>query len=591
MSEEKKTELPKSVIGFLDKYGEKLWNGVKGIYKSASDEARLNWRLGYETYLDTVLRKYTYAKPYFSPDMPWHMDALYIQRGVNCNEVTIPNISIEKFLGFSKFNGIVGPAGSGKSILAQHLLLDTIKSRSIHYVPVLLELRDLDRSSKSLIELIKSTLKALKFNFSDEYITLALDSGHFVFFLDCFDEVGSDKIENVLKEIQSLVDSYNQNCFFLLSRPNYSLYALPEFYIWNLLPLSRPEALQLVDQIPEATEIKEQFKTKLASSFFEENSFLSNPLLLSIMATSFGESPSLHISINYFYENAFQALFHKHDWIKGGFKRKRYSTLDISDFSEVLSCFSALTYNDGKLFFSHTDAINYLCLTQNLTGIEFDPEDFLDDALNVVNILKKENFRITYRHDSFQEYYCAKQLVNIRDQSSQQKILKKWFEDPRTHDLIFLAWETSSKLIEELIFKPFFDELESKISDSKENNYKVFLRLLFSDIFMSASSRPEIIFMLNNNYRLKIVRFLFENYSTILTRNYDFSPKEPIFLNKMCDILKSIDSVEISLYEILTNPSLFRDFARGSHVFSIEAFGDLLEFGAYLKTPTPFIVD
>lgn len=35
-------QLANSIGGFLDKYGDKLWNGVKSVYKKASDETRLN---------------------------------------------------------------------------------------------------------------------------------------------------------------------------------------------------------------------------------------------------------------------------------------------------------------------------------------------------------------------------------------------------------------------------------------------------------------------------------------------------------------------------------------------------------------------
>ena len=45
-------QLAKSISGFLDKYGNKLFSGVKTVYKKAYDESRINWRLGYENYLE-----------------------------------------------------------------------------------------------------------------------------------------------------------------------------------------------------------------------------------------------------------------------------------------------------------------------------------------------------------------------------------------------------------------------------------------------------------------------------------------------------------------------------------------------------------
>ena len=63
-----------------------------------------------------------------------------------------------------------------------------------------------------------------------------------------------------------------------------------------------------------------------------EKSFVSNPLLLSIFFFTYKHTPHIPKKLNLFYKNAYEALFERHDLSKDGFKRDKYTELDVQDF-------------------------------------------------------------------------------------------------------------------------------------------------------------------------------------------------------------------------------------------------------------------
>jgi hypothetical protein len=55
------------------------------------------------------------------------------------------------------------------------------------------------------------------------------------------------------------------------------------------------------------------------------------------MLLSYGQSASIPNKISVFYNQAYEALFERHDVLKDGFRRKRLTPLDIQDFARVFA--------------------------------------------------------------------------------------------------------------------------------------------------------------------------------------------------------------------------------------------------------------
>ncbi|HQU85306.1 MAG TPA: NACHT domain-containing protein, partial [Pyrinomonadaceae bacterium] len=493
MTEKKETnELPKSVIGFLDKYGDKLYNGVKSIYKKASDETRLNWRLGYEYYLDSSYKKYYYAKTFLSTNEPLPLYDFYVPLSVSCGKNKIDNTSIEDLMSFNKFSIIMASGGSGKTMMMRHLFVDTIAKTSL--VPIFVELRELNNSELNLFSLIIKKLRDNKFDFADEYIEMAFKAGHFALLLDGFDEVIDTKRESTIKQIEEISQKYEKNYIILSSRPDDSLNKWILFNVWEVEPLTLTLACELVEKTDSDEEIKQKFIEALKESLFETHStFLSNPLLLSIMLITYKDGANIPQKITTFYERAYMALFEQHD-AKKAYHREKRSKLDILDFKKVFSAFCFLTYNKSRYNFPETIALEYLEKAKKASIIEFNKKDYLHDAIQAVCLLIRDGLDITFSHRSFQEYFTAVFVSQLGDVEKVGRFLNShllemswtYFE---VNTLFELIYEISPELIEKQLIIPNLEEIEIRIgyvNKLEKSSHKKLIKLLYSNLHVAS---------------------------------------------------------------------------------------------------------
>ncbi|MBL4585600.1 MAG: hypothetical protein JKX84_00875, partial [Flavobacteriales bacterium] len=181
------------------------------------------------------------------------------------------------------------------------------------------------------------------------------------------------------------------------------------FGLFETLPLDLDKSVTLVSKLPAEATVKKSFIKELKDGLFlKHETFLANPLLLSIMLLTYKYSADIPDKLSIFYNQACEALFQKHDALKGAFKRARETDLDIISFERVISAFSLLTYAESKITFSSIEALEYLEKSKSISGIEFSASCFLKDLLQAVCLMGEDGLFITYTHRSFQEYFVAK---------------------------------------------------------------------------------------------------------------------------------------------------------------------------------------
>ena len=197
-----------------------------------------------------------------------------------------------------------------------------------------------ERSDQKIYDAIKENLVALGFDLGDEYIAKGFALGHFVVFLDGFDEVKSEIRVSLSKQIVQLSRNAPDSVIIVSSRRDDVFTGWDGFREFGVSPLAVEEACELVEKLPFDAELKEKFISDLRGFLFERHkSFLSNPLLLSIMLLTYGESADIPTKISLFYNQAYEALFQRHDALKGGYQRDRRTSLDIQDFARVFGAF------------------------------------------------------------------------------------------------------------------------------------------------------------------------------------------------------------------------------------------------------------
>lgn len=477
-------ELAKSVAGFLDKYGAKLYESVRKISKDAYDESRINWRFGYERYLEKSLNKYYYAKTFLSYNQPLPLYDLYVPLSVASDHKEIRNTSITDLMEENNFSIIMATGGSGKTMMLRHLFVDTIEQTS--QVPVFVELRELNDSKLDLYGLITKKLRDNQFDFDDEYIKKAFEAGHFVLLLDGFDEVAEGKRDDIVRQISEIAEKFEKNYIVLSSRYDISLSYWLFFTVWEVVELSLELACELVEKAENNIEIKKKFIRDLKKNLFKDHrSFLSNPLLLSIMLITYKSSADIPQRITTFYENAYFALFQQHDASKA-LNRKKHSKLDYLEFKKVFSAFCFLTHHKSLYNFSEAQVLEYLEKVKTYIGIDFSKTLFLHDCIQSVCLLVRDGLDITFTHRSFQEYFAAVFLSNWNDNQVQvnqtNSLLKNFVTKGNTIELLL---EIAPEKVEKYLLIPGIEEIEKEIGYKEDltiNTYKKLLTFLYSGL-------------------------------------------------------------------------------------------------------------
>ncbi len=573
-------QLAKSISGFLDKYGNKLFSGVKTVYKKASDETRLNWRLGYENYLDKALNKYYYAKTFLSYNEPLPLYDLYVPLSVACGETFFEKTSIKDLMSANKFSIIMATGGSGKTMMMRHLFVDTILTKSVPQVPVFVELRELNDSELDLFGLIKKKLRDNKFNFGDDYIEKAFEAGHFILLLDGFDEVADAKRKDTIKQIEEIADKYEKNYIILSSRPDDSLHRWTLFNVWRVQSLTLDLACELVEKTEADEEIKEKFIKALKDELFEKHkSFLSNPLLLSIMLITYKNSANIPEKISTFYENAYFALFQQHDARKAYHREKR-SKLDFLDFRKVFSSFCFFTYKDDLYNFSQAKAFEYLEKAQKYTGLTFEKNDFLHDCIQTVCLLLKDGLDITFSHRSFQEYFTAVFVSQINNRQVQQKFLESQISDWQILPCINLLIEMAPDTVEKNLIVPKMSELEDKIGYNgylTTEIYKLLLKFLY--IYIGISPPDPYEGETDWTISAAIKNTEFHQVLSIVSEFYLKSQKKEL-LNEHSNLFKVItkymnQAYEVSIQTVINNDESFQAISKGTHWLSMDYYQEI----------------
>lgn len=496
MSEE--LDVNKMAAEFVSQNIERFYNTGKDVLKGAADKARLHLNRSYKDYLECVAARYSKAKSFFIRNEPTNLYNFYVPIGISSEKAKLSNASIGAISAVSPFAVITGSGGSGKSVLMRHLLLDAIAQRQ--KVPVILELRELNQTEQSLLHFIKETLHSNRFTLDDDYIEKALKAGHFALLFDGFDELAPSTRKGVRKRLFELAKNYDQNVILLSSRPDQEFSGWPAFSVFSMDALTLGQAVDLVEKLPFDSDLKTKFLKDLQSGLFEKHrSFLSNPLLLSIMLLTYGESADIPNKLSIFYSQAYETLFQRHDALKAGFQRERLTKLDIQDFGRVFSAFSIQTFDQRLFQMSATQALEYLERTKKITSIDFNVNDYLKDAEQAVCLLVEDGLMVAFSHRSFQEYFAARFIFGSSP-DIQQKLVDKYSRWMALDSVFQLLYEMNPELVERSFLIPHLERLEQVIEVKRKVGISHYMRLLKNE-YGTIRLRKDGSFLLGLNFR------------------------------------------------------------------------------------------
>ena len=455
---------------------------ARTLYQKARDyvtdiqkKEEIDFGYAYENYLKYAKTTHEKMKTLLYRHAAKDIYSFYECVGLNRNEDIIDTADINNVLKIGNKIIVTGTGGSGKSVMMKHFFLNILETT--HYVPVLIELRGLneyDEKGINLEEYIYEVMGTLKFKIERKYFEYSLETGCYVILLDGFDEVKNEISNSVTNQIVAMSKKYPENHYILSSRP------LEEFMGWNqfeelhAMPLSKEQALSLINKIEYDQIIKDKFYKELDEYLYEKyETFASNPLLLTIMLLTFESRASIPDKLNDFFEQAFTTLFHTHDATKGGYTRDIRSKLGYEDFKAVFSYFCFKSFFNSDYKFSENKALEYIGAAKQKRIIDtyFNSMDYLKDLTNSVCMLIHEGLEFRFSHRSFQEYFAALYTVQLSD-SQQKRFLKLWLQDNSyrsTSNYLDMLYELQPLRFVKNIISPAIRELQEKFKKNNES--------------------------------------------------------------------------------------------------------------------------
>lgn len=439
----------------IEEAGKTLPRAAKAVWSRIRTKTDLVFR----DYLAFAVERYSSTKTILYRDEPIPLYEFYEPITLTRAGGPIPSFGFEDLLKQPKHLAVLGTAGAGKSTLLKHLFLGALDNKS--RIPVFVELRALNEESKNLVTLIFEALTLHRESLTHEEMLHTLEWGRFVFFLDGFDEIHPDKRGETYRYLKKLSDRYDRNYWIVTSRPDSQVSSWERFRILRAQPLDLNQSVRLVERLRFDQRTKTKFAKMLKEGMFAEHeSFVRNPLLLTIMLMTFRDNADIPYKKHLLYEQVFLTLYNQHDAVnKETFKRRMHAGLARDDFERVLAAFSILGFLQSKTEFDEYWLKHLLKMAIGLAQIEVEIDAYLSDLLESVCVLMKvghSDFEFTHR--SFQEFFTAKYILDT-DETTRIDILKqitREFRDPQVFTLLF---EMNREQLERLIIYPKLRQL------------------------------------------------------------------------------------------------------------------------------------
>lgn len=438
--------------------------------------------LNFQPHLKATYERCTKIKTILKKDEPIDLVSHYVDLDFVCGGNKYSNgAAIEDMCRRRKVI-IFGTAGTGKTVFMRYLWLSLFYAHDGR-IPVFVELRKLnDLTTPNLRAYIHSMFVGAGSEVAPEIFDELVRKGKFVFMLDGFDEVSNDKKTAIEKQILDIANACPNLLVVVSSRPNERLKAWQLFSVFQVKRLEKNQVIDLITKINYEPEAKAKFLKRIDKDLYERHSsFLSSPLLATMMLMTFSQFVDIPQKVYLFYQQAFETLFLRHDASKEAFQRQMYTNLSMHEFSVCLSYFCLVTYLDQKFEFSVDEVRSYLSKAFSIEGSRADVDEFLKDLLESVCILQQEGLQCVFSHRSFQEYFTA--LAISRLPAGHAGRVLEHIAARNGDDVVPMLFDMNQELVEQEFVVPLLERLVPPLKDlAIPNSLGGFLEMFEIDI-------------------------------------------------------------------------------------------------------------
>lgn len=362
---------------------------------------------------------------------------------------------------------VTDTAGMGKSTLLKVLFLMSLKE--VKAMPILVDLRRLN-SSHLLIDELNNLLLPMHLFIDEKSMLQVFVDGGFLFLFDGYDEIAPNDRAVVTRSLKKFMDNANQNTFVLTSRPEQELNSLSGFKELRIKPLTKKEAFELIERYDRYSQTSKALIKRLETNLQENiEEFLTNPLLVSLLFTSFNYKQTIPFKKHLFYRQVYDAIFESHDLTKGEtYQHPKFSKLDIDDFERVLRFVGMYTMlKIQKVEYTKDELLSIIKIVKvKCHDLDFQESEFIRDLLSTVPLFLEDGGYLRWAHKSLQEYFCAQSIYV--DTNNKELFLKNLFQsyNERFENLIDLYSDIDPIAFENTFVLSVLEDFERHVSST-----------------------------------------------------------------------------------------------------------------------------
>ncbi|HRG89023.1 MAG TPA: NACHT domain-containing protein [Chitinophagales bacterium] len=400
---------------------------ILSIVKDIKDEASYFFDSGLPSYIESQYSKYALTKTFIHRNEPVDFYQTYFPITIQGNKERV-KLDESSWDIFEKSNcvGVVGQAGSGKSMLMKFVYLNTVQTYI--KIPIVIELRNINDFDGSIVDYIYKVIFNNRLSPNKKILERLLDTGSFLFLFDGYDELSLAKKEVVTDDIDQFIDRYSKNYYIVTSRPEANLESIPRFYCYNVCSLSYDEIIGFINKQSDGSSEYNTLSKKIITTIAEKGNeqyrhYLQNPLLLSMFIITYNNYPQLPKYKSKFYWNVFDTLCTKHDSItkKGGYQHERKTKLQNDEIEQILKWLCYQSYFESKIGFDREYLFRKLKTIKQGLGYKYSIEDLVYDLTVSVSIIVVDGLEYKLPHKSMHEYFVAS-LIKDQNDDDKKKI-------------------------------------------------------------------------------------------------------------------------------------------------------------------------
>lgn len=466
---------------------------------------------GVGPYLEVYYGKFNKTKTFLHRDSLVKFDDTYFPVSLRHNGPSFKFTSLENFYDFGSKMILIGNAGSGKSMLMKAVFLKAIYQKI--KIPIFIELKQFNHFQGTFQDFVINKVLSNHLSHGKSTSHSLLKSGIFLFLLDGYDEIYSNKKSIVTSEIEDFIDCYSLNWCIITTRPDAGIESFPRFHNIYVGPLESNEIddfilkqCKIIDDLDFGNLLIQKINLPENEPYHH---YLKSPLLLSMFIFTFRNHPSIPKSKSMFYWNVFDTLFTKHDSFtkKGGWQHEKLSGLDEKEFKDILKWLSYISFFDGIYKYDSkylNEKLQLICIELKINS---PVTDIIYDLTVNIGILQKDGIDYYFPHKSLQEYFSAL-LISELSQELKIKIYTKHFDSLSQNSMGGL--ENFFSLIEELdpiVFRKYYllprvEKLLMKLDPDLNDNdlIKKFIEEFDADIIFDTRDNLVVNFCADYSY-------------------------------------------------------------------------------------------